>query len=240
MSIRFRSSGSHRDGVTVRREEWTRLIKCNRIRRNSGVTHTSLLTVIVMAVYLLMLGSCIGSTTGNLISSRGLSMISNNLPFLIHKNVQQLGNKVSLSEEQQNRLTLTTSVPFYRSDGNLATFSVKFNKKQRKTAIGFSTTRPPTDTYLIPDYYSSGGYVSMGGAGFLYPMRTSASRGYKEGDLVTAEINFAAAMITFSVNGARVGSAPWPSADASSSMISEAYPFISCEGGAIVMDVWSG
>ena len=167
-------------------------------------------------------------------------MMSNTLPFLTHKNVQQSGNKLTLSEEQQNRLTLTTSTPFFRSDGNLATFSVKFNKKQRKTAIGFSTIRPPSDTYLIPDYYSSGGYISMGGAGFLYPMRTSASRGYKEGDLVTAEINFAAAMITFSVNGARVGSAPWPSADASSSKIHEAYPFISCEGGAIVMDVWSG
>lgn len=162
------------------------------------------------------------------------------LPFLSHKNVELVGTTVILAEAQQTQLTLTTSKPFLRSDSNVATFSVKFDKKQRKTAIGFSSTQPPTDTYLIPDYYSGDGYISMGGAGFIYPMRTSASRGYKEGDTVTAQINFEAAMITFSVNGARVGSAPWPSKDVPSSMIKEAYPFISCEGGAITMEVYSG
>ena len=166
-------------------------------------------------------------------------MMNQKLPYLSHKNLQLLGSKVILAEAQQTQLTLTTSTPFIRSDSNLATFSVKFDKKQRKTAIGFSSTQPPTDTYLIPDYYSGNGYISMGGAGFIYPMRTSASRGYKEGDTVTAQINFEAAMITFSVNGARVGSSPWPSKESSSSLIEEAYPFISCEGGAITMEVWS-
>lgn len=171
--------------------------------------------------------------------SRGPSMMTKNLPFLAHKNVDILGGKVIVKATQLERLTLTTSVPFRRSDSNTATFSVKFNRKEKKTAIGFSAVQPPVDTYLIPDYYPGGDYISMGGAGFIYPMRNSASRGYKEGDLITVQLDFTAGTIAFSVNGAHVGSSPWPSITSDSSKV-EAYPFISCEGGLLDMDIWSG
>ena len=51
----------------------------------------------------------------------------------------------------------------------------------------------------------------MGGAGFMFPMRISASRGYKEEDLVTVLLDFSAGTITFSVNRVQVGTTPWPS-----------------------------
>ena len=117
------------------------------------------------------------------VSARGRNnaSMSHSLPFLPLKNMELTGSKVLLAESQQTRVTLTTTTPFYRTEKNIFSFTVKFDKKQRKTAIGFSATRPPSDTYLIPDYYSGGDYVSMGGAGFIYPMRDSASRGYKVG-----------------------------------------------------------
>jgi hypothetical protein len=67
-----------------------------------------------------------------------------------------------------------------------------------------------SDTYLIPGYYSGSQYISMGGAGFMFPLRTSASRGYKDGDLVTVQLDFPAGTITFSLNGVQVGATPWP------------------------------
>ena len=163
-------------------------------------------------------------------------MMARNLPFLAHENILTSGSKVIVSDTQQKRLTLTTSTPFLRADCNIATFSVKFNKKDKKTAIGFSAVQPPTDTYLIPDYYTGGQYISMGGAGFLYPMKTSASRGYKEGDLVTVRLDFSAGTITFSVNGVQVGSTPWPSSSTDQSILC-AYPFVSAEGGLLDMEI---
>ena len=167
-----------------------------------------------------------------------LAMGTRKLSFLSQKNVILTGTKTTVTGQQADRLTLTTQVPFMRKDSNTATFSVKFNIKEKKTAIGFSATQPPIDTYLIPDYYSKRDYISMGGAGFLYPMRTSASRGYKEGDLVTVQLNFSNAIISFFVNGDPVGSTPWPSSPPSVN-IEEAYPFVSCEGGLLDMDIWS-
>lgn len=167
-----------------------------------------------------------------------LAMGTRKLPFLSQKNVILSGTKTTVTGNQANKLTLTTQVPYLRKDSNTATFSVKFNIKEKKTAIGFSVTQPPIDTYLIPDHYSERDYISMGGAGFLYPMRTSATRGYKEGDLVTVKLNFSNATISFFVNGDPVGSTPWPSSS-SSVMIEEAYPFVSCEGGLLDMDIWS-
>lgn len=178
---------------------------------------------------------------GFLIFNAGLAffaMGTKKLPFLSQKNVVLTGTKTIVTGKQVERLTLTTPVPFLRSENNVASFSVKFNVKERKTAIGFSGSQPPIDTYLIPDHYSGGGYISMGGAGFLYPMRTSASRGYKEGDLVTVQLNFSAAIISFFVNGDPVGSTPWPSSSLTAAE-EGAYPFVSCEGGLLDMDIWT-
>lgn len=162
--------------------------------------------------------------------------MSRNVPFLAHENVIISGNKVVVSDAQKMRLTLTTSIPFFRADCKIATFSVKFNKKDKKTAIGFSAVQPPADTYLIPDYYSGNQYISMGGAGFIYPMRTSASKGYKEGDLITVKLDFTEGTIAFSVNGVQVSTCRWP-ANSSDQPILSAYPFISAEGGLLEMEV---
>ena len=57
--------------------------------------------------------------------------------------------------------------------------------KNARTAIGYSTKE--ISLYMTPDYVRTadhGGYVSMGGAGYIYPLRLSAARGYSEGDEV--------------------------------------------------------
>lgn len=162
-------------------------------------------------------------------------MGTRNFQFLPHQNVVSSGIKVTLIRAQKTRVTLTATQPFLRSDNSIAKFSVKFDKKEKKTAIGFSTVQPPVDTYLTPEFHSGGEYVSMGGAGFMYPLKTSASRGYKEGDTVTVQLDFSSRIISFSVNGDNVGSTPWHFENTK-----EVYPFISCEGGLLEMSIWSG
>lgn len=178
----------------------------------------------------------ISSLSANLIrSALGISMGTRNLSFLAHKNVLLSGIKVTLTAAQRERVTLSSSQSFLRSDSNIAKFSVKFDKKEKKTAIGFSAVQPPEDTYLTPDFYSGGEYISMGGAGFIYPLKSSASKGYREGDTVTVQLDFTSGVISFSVNGDNVGSTPWHFENTR-----EVFPFISCEGGLLEMSVWSG
>ena len=45
----------------------------------------------------------------------------------------------------------------------------------------------------------------------MFPVRTSASRGYEEEELVTVQLNFSAGTIIFSVNRVQVDTTPWPS-----------------------------
>jgi SPRY domain len=189
----------------------------------------------ICAIHLLMV-FLIGSLSANrILCSRGISMGTRNLQFLPHENVVSSGIKVTLTGAQKKRVTLSTTQSFLRSESNTAKFSVKFDKKEKKTAIGFSAVQPPVDTYLTPEFHSGGAYISMGGAGFIYPLKTSASRGYMEGDTVTVQLDFTSRIISFSVNGDNVGSTSWHFENTK-----EVFPFISCEGGLLEMSVWSG
>ena len=201
-----------------------------------GVSKLERIKLMSISAILLFMAFTISSISANrVLCSRGISMGTRNLHFLPHENVVSSGIKVTLTGAQKRRVTLTTSNSFLRSDSNTAKFSVKFEKKEMKTAIGFSTVQPPVDTYLTPDFHSGGEYVSMGGAGFIYPLKNSACRGYKEGDTVTVELDFTSGIISFSVNGDKVGSTAWHFENTK-----EVFPFISCEGGLLEMSIWSG
>ena len=127
--------------------------------------------------------------------------------------------------------TVTTSAPF-RAPGCHA-FEVAMPIKQARTAVGF--VAQPLETYLTPSYtdptgqpgQAPAGYVSMGGAGFIYPVSVAAGSRYGEGDTVRCEVDFDARTIAFFVNGEAAGGAvEWVHGDA-------AYPAISCEGGTV-------
>jgi len=106
-------------------------------------------------------------------------------------------------------------------------FSVHFHTKEPRTAIGIAASPPPLASYLTPDRAASPDYVSFGGAGFIYPFRRSATRGYTVGDTVTVSLRDAT--VTFAVNGTVVGSAPWAAA--------AAFACLSCEGGRLDVTV---
>ncbi|KAG2495573.1 hypothetical protein HYH03_006173 [Edaphochlamys debaryana] len=82
---------------------------------------------------------------------------------------------------------------------------------------------------MTPDYLSSG-YVSYGGAGFIYPAKAMSRATYTQGDRVTATLCFDSRRVTFAVNGREAGSAPWRGGD-------EAYPAISVFPGELVCDL---
>ena len=96
-----------------------------------------------------------------------------------------------------------------------------------KQAIGWAAATD-SDKYLTPDYRSSKEphYVSMGGAGFIYPSKASALKGYGEGDSVRTEIDMIANRVRFWVNDELVGETPWEGGDV-------AYPAISSQGPAV-------
>ena len=121
--------------------------------------------------------------------------------------------------------TVTTSAPF-SAPGRHA-FEVAMPIKQARTAVGFMAQ--PLETYLTPSYTEAqaGGYVSMGGAGFIYPASVASGSRYGEGDTVRCEVDFDARTIAFFVNGEAAGGAvEWVHGDA-------AYPAISSEGGTV-------
>lgn len=119
--------------------------------------------------------------------------------------------------------TFTVSAPLPQA----AAFSVQFHTKEPRTAIGLAASPPPFASYLTPDRAASLDYVSFGGAGFIYPFRRSASRGYAVGD--TVSVSLRAATVTFAVNGTVVGSAPWTA--------ETAFACLSSEGGRLDVTV---
>ena len=66
-------------------------------------------------------------------------------------------------------------------------YSVSMPIKDARTAIGYIFTKPPVSKYMTPDYINGQGYISMGGAGFIYPSKSRASSGYGKGDVVKVE-----------------------------------------------------
>lgn len=119
--------------------------------------------------------------------------------------------------------------PLLRSETSSSIFkySVHLPVKDKKTAIGFVFLDKPESRYLTPDYVDHKDYLSMGGAGFIYPKRKRASRGYAIGDIVECSLDFSSNEVIFYVNGEEVGKDQIP-LDAN-----YAYPTISCEGGDV-------
>eukprot|EP00198_Chlamydomonas_reinhardtii_P000226 XP_001689561.1 predicted protein [Chlamydomonas reinhardtii] len=87
----------------------------------------------------------------------------------------------------------------------------------------------PRQEYMTPDYLRAG-YVSYGGAGFIYPAKAMSRASYGEGDTISCQLDFDAGRVTFFVNGQEAGGAPWRGA-------AEAYPAVSVFPGDLVCDV---
>ena len=141
-------------------------------------------------------------------------------------------------------ISLSSTNPVCRVAGSSTTisnkwiFRVHLPIKEQKTAIGWVFQDPPTDQYLTPEYIkpssSSSGdsgteaYISMGGAGFIYPSKQRASRGYAVTDTIETTLDFSSNEVSFKVNGQVVYTATI------SPHIELAYPTISSDGGEVV------
>jgi hypothetical protein len=68
----------------------------------------------------------------------------------------------------------------------------------------------------------------MGGAGFIYPSKASALKGYGEGDSVKTEIDFLANRVRFWVNDELVGETPCKGGDVAYPVISIQVPAVDC------------
>eukprot|EP01036_Dinobryon_divergens_P027382 gene27382-36149_t len=153
-----------------------------------------------------------------------------NSPFRIHF-PRSLSVPISLSSTQPVRRILGSS----NTISNKWVFKVHLPIKEQKTAIGWVFQDPPTEQYLTPDYVkpsstSSGTeeYISMGGAGFIYPSKRRASKGYAVMDTIETTLDFSSNEISYAVNGQVVHTIPIPS------HIDLAYPTISSDGGEVV------
>lgn len=134
--------------------------------------------------------------------------------------------RVTVSRELPGPCTISTREPF-QGPGKHA-FEVTMPKKGVRTALGF--LEKPRSEYMTPDYLGSGGYVSYGGAGFIYPAKAMSRMTYAEGDTVRCELCFESRRVTFWVNGSQAGSAPWRGPLA-------AYPAVSVCPGDLVCDI---
>ena len=124
------------------------------------------------------------------------------------------------------------AIPIARNVGNHK-FSVKMLKKPCKMAIGYSFSQDDNERkkYMTPSYTSEGKYISMGGAGFVYPMTKQTGGTYKEGDTVEVAIDFIASVISFSVNNREITRVDFPS------NVAHVYPSVSSEPGEIEIEL---
>ncbi len=142
------------------------------------------------------------------------------------KGVKIEGSALNFLPTLQGPCTVSTSQPF-TPPGKHA-FEVLMPVKDCRTAVGFSSD-PPIATYLTPSYTSGRGspYVSMGGAGFIYPATMVSGSSYGRGDSVRCEVDFEASSVSFYVNGVAAGPAvAWEGGE-------KAYPSVSSEGGVV-------
>ncbi|KAG1653950.1 hypothetical protein FOA52_002847 [Chlamydomonas sp. UWO 241] len=153
------------------------------------------------------------------------------LSFVARSGVTVTASRLTFTKSIAKPLTVITDAPLTPTTGvRTRGFEVAMPTKQARTAIGFSAD-PELATYMTPTYSPGlSSYISMGGAGFIYPAGASSSGRYGEGDTLRCEVDFSARTVSFSVNGQRVGSAPWRHGEA-------AWPAISSEGGTVVADV---
>ena len=154
----------------------------------------------------------------------------NRMEFKAISGVSVSNNVVRFTKDITESLTVSTLEAFKRST-KINSFSVYLPIKDARTAIGYSFTKPPVSKYMTPDYISGQGYISMGGAGFIYPSKSRASAGYGKGDTVKAEINWNENLVNFYINNVMVGT---KSIDSS---IDFAYPSISSESGLVECSV---
>lgn len=122
------------------------------------------------------------------------------------------------------------AAPFRRENSKSLTFIVQMPRKVGRTAIGFQLASPTCFEYLTPSHSPSTRYISFGGAGFLYPSKSSARGGYSEGDRVTATLTWATNTVSYSVNSVSVGEVPFPST------VDVAFPSLSVEAGAVTAE----
>lgn len=74
------------------------------------------------------------------------------------------------------------------------------------------------------------GYVSFGGAGYIYPAKASAKRGYAEGDRIKCQLDWEKQHVEFFVNAQQVGIGDWDGSDV-------AFPAISVFPGDLQADI---
>ncbi|GLC46755.1 hypothetical protein PLESTB_001344700 [Pleodorina starrii] len=134
--------------------------------------------------------------------------------------------QITVTRELPGPCTISTREPV-RGPGKHA-FEVAMPKKGVRTALGF--LEQPRSEYMTPDYLTGGGYVSYGGAGFIYPAKAMSRATYTEGDTVRCELCFDSKRVTFWVNGSQAGSAPWRGP-------SQAYPAVSVFPGDLVCNI---
>eukprot|EP00199_Chlamydomonas_sp_CCMP681_P005067 CAMPEP_0119116260 /NCGR_PEP_ID=MMETSP1180-20130426/52186_1 /TAXON_ID=3052 ORGANISM="Chlamydomonas cf sp, Strain CCMP681" /NCGR_SAMPLE_ID=MMETSP1180 /ASSEMBLY_ACC=CAM_ASM_000741 /LENGTH=111 /DNA_ID=CAMNT_0007105387 /DNA_START=97 /DNA_END=432 /DNA_ORIENTATION=- len=103
--------------------------------------------------------------------------------------------------------------------------------KAAKVALGWMAA-PLTNDYMTPTYSASANYISMGGAGFIYPACRPGGSKYGQSDIIRTEIDLdeqGKGTVRFFVNGAPAGEADWK--------LGAAYPAFSCEHGEVVCEV---
>lgn len=144
--------------------------------------------------------------------------------------------RLTFTPELPGPCTVSTAEPF-RGPGTFG-FTVVMPTKSARTAIGFMGMEPPDERYMTPDFIPSvssgssvkGGYVSMGGAGFIYPSRTQTGCPYGQGDSIRCVIDYDSRLVSFSVNGVHAGAAKLPAS------CDGVYASVSSEGGLVVCD----
>ena len=139
---------------------------------------------------------------------------------------------ISFTEACSTPVTISSDQPFRRRKSGRSNYCVHLKVKNQRTAVGLQFGLTPMSTYLTPNHSPAlKSYLSFGGAGFIYPASTSASRGYKEKDRIDVSVDWAEQRVEFKVNSNVVSVVPLDPG------VEIAWASLSSEGGVVVAEV---
>lgn len=138
---------------------------------------------------------------------------------------------IEFSSSLPHPITITSVIPLSLKSGRSG-YHVEMPVKNAKTAVGLrSSSHEPTSTsYLTPSYGMTDGYVSMGGAGFIYPVTKGTECRYGEGDWIKVELDWTSRRLIFKTSNGQEAEEAWPYGN-------DAFLAISSEGGPVVVEI---
>ena len=157
-------------------------------------------------------------------------MIKSHQPLPLGSSACHASHTLEFTSSLKHPITITSIIPLTAAGKGKAGYRISMPVKKAKTAVGLRASSESTSQYLTPSYEMSEGYVSMGGAGFIYPSSRATGCRYGEGDSIEIEVDWMTRMVFFRTSNGQEAQEEWLYGDS-------AFLAISSDGGPVLTEI---